>query len=68
MGHYSACRPSFHARVRSCSSLLPPPMTQLPHAKPLKPKPLIKWQLFTREKGINPKQQGKKVWDDERQA
>ncbi|KAI9428845.1 hypothetical protein H4582DRAFT_2066344 [Lactarius indigo] len=62
------CQPSFRARVRSCSLLLPPPMAQLLHVKPLKPKPLTKWQLLPREKGINLNQHVEKIWDDERQA
>ncbi|KAI3616661.1 hypothetical protein WG66_011438 [Moniliophthora roreri] len=47
---------------------LPPPITQLPRAKPLpKPKPPTKWELFAKAKGIQRKRRDKKVWDEERQ-
>ncbi|KZT71506.1 RRS1-domain-containing protein [Daedalea quercina L-15889] len=47
---------------------LPPPITQLPRAKPLpKPKPPTKWEQFAKAKGIQKKRKDKKVWDEERQ-
>jgi regulator of ribosome biosynthesis len=47
---------------------LPPPKTQLPRAKPLpKPKPLTKWELFAKAKGISHRKKEKKIWDEERQ-
>ncbi|KAF8639976.1 hypothetical protein AX17_001223 [Amanita inopinata Kibby_2008] len=47
---------------------LPPPIYQLPRAKPLpKPKPPTKWELFAAAKGIQKKRKDKKVWDEEKQ-
>ncbi|KAI0650485.1 ribosome biogenesis regulatory protein-domain-containing protein [Trametes meyenii] len=47
---------------------LPPPITQLPRAKPLpKPKPPTKWEQFAKAKGIQKKRKDKKVWDEEKQ-
>ncbi|KAM5534840.1 hypothetical protein V8D89_011556 [Ganoderma adspersum] len=47
---------------------LPPPMTQLPRAKPLpKPKPPTKWEQFAKAKGIQKKRRDKKIWDEEKQ-
>ena len=47
---------------------LPPPITQLPRAKPLpKPKPLTKWEKFAKEKGISHKKKEKAIWDEEKQ-
>lgn len=47
---------------------LPPPITQLPRAKPLpKPKPLTKWEKFAKEKGISHRKREKAVWDEEKQ-
>jgi hypothetical protein len=47
---------------------LPPPVTQLPRAKPLpKPKPLTKWEKFAKEKGISHRKKEKAVWDEEKQ-
>jgi len=47
---------------------LPPPVTQLPRAKPLpKPKPLTKWEKFAKEKGISHRKKEKPVWDEEKQ-
>ena len=48
---------------------LPPPVTQLPRAKPLpKPKPLTKWEKFAKEKGISHRKKEKSVWDEEKQG
>ena len=47
---------------------LPPPLTQLPRAKPLpKPKTLTKWEKFAKEKGISHRKKEKAVWDEEKQ-
>ncbi|KAL4243876.1 Ribosome biogenesis regulatory protein [Abortiporus biennis] len=47
---------------------LPPPVYQLPRAKPLpKPKPLTKWEKFAKAKGISKTKKDKKVWDEEKQ-
>ncbi|KAF8655337.1 hypothetical protein AX16_003110 [Volvariella volvacea WC 439] len=47
---------------------LPPPVFQLPRAKPLpKSKPKTKWELFAAAKGIQKKKRDKKVWDEEKQ-
>ena len=47
---------------------LPPPVTQLPRAKPLpKPKPPTKWEQFAKAKGIQKKRKDKKIWDEEKQ-
>ncbi|KAF8735446.1 hypothetical protein AX14_002031 [Amanita brunnescens Koide BX004] len=47
---------------------LPPPVYQLPRAKPLpKPKPPTKWERFAKAKGIQNKRKEKKVWDEEKQ-
>ncbi|KIL70305.1 hypothetical protein M378DRAFT_189851 [Amanita muscaria Koide BX008] len=47
---------------------LPPPVFQLPRAKPLpKPKPPTKWELFAKAKGIQKKRKEKRVWDEEKQ-
>jgi regulator of ribosome biosynthesis len=47
---------------------LPPPVYQLPRAKPLpKPKPPTKWERFAQAKGIQKKRKEKKVWDEEKQ-
>lgn len=47
---------------------LPPPVYQLPRAKPLpKPKPPTKWERFAKAKGIQKKKTEKKVWDEEKQ-
>ncbi|KAL1732548.1 ribosome biogenesis regulatory protein-domain-containing protein [Schizophyllum commune] len=47
---------------------LPPPVTQLPRAKPLpKPKAPTKWEAFAAAKGIQKRRKEKKVWDEERQ-
>ena len=49
-------------------ALLPPPVIQLPRAKPLpKPKPPTKWEKFAAAKGIQKKRKERKVWDDEKQ-
>ncbi|KAF9567375.1 RRS1-domain-containing protein [Agrocybe pediades] len=49
-------------------AILPPPVYQLPRAKPLpKPKPLTKWEQFAKAKGIQHKVRDKKVWDEEKQ-
>jgi regulator of ribosome biosynthesis len=48
--------------------VLPPPMLQLPRAKPLpKPKPPTKWERFAAAKGIQHKKRDRKVWDEEKQ-
>ena len=48
-------------------TLLPPPTTHLPRAKPLpKPKPPTKWERFAATKGIQKKRKDRKVWDEER--
>ncbi|KAL5530088.1 RRS1 [Sanghuangporus sanghuang] len=48
-------------------TLLPPPTTLLPRAKPLpKPKPPTKWERFAAAKGIQKKRKDRKVWDEER--
>ncbi|TFK63547.1 RRS1-domain-containing protein [Pluteus cervinus] len=47
---------------------LPPPIYQLPRAKPLpKPKAKTKWELFAAAKGIQKKTREKRVWDEEKQ-
>ncbi|KAK2466011.1 hypothetical protein APHAL10511_001652 [Amanita phalloides] len=47
---------------------LPPPVYQLPRAKPLpKPKPPTKWQRFAKTKGIQKTRKERKVWDEEKQ-
>lgn len=47
---------------------LPPPIMQLPRAKPLpKPKPLTKWEKFAKEKGISHRKKEKAAWDEEKQ-
>lgn len=47
---------------------LPPPITQLPRAKPLpKPKPMTKWEKFAKAKGIQHKTRDRKTWDEEKQ-
>lgn len=47
---------------------LPPPIYQLPRAKPLpKPKPPTKWERFAAAKGIQKKVREKRVWDEEKQ-
>ena len=47
---------------------LPPPILQLPRAKPLpKPKPPTKWDRFAAAKGIQKKRRERKVWDEEKQ-
>ncbi|PPR02658.1 hypothetical protein CVT24_002141 [Panaeolus cyanescens] len=49
-------------------AILPPPVYQLPRAKPLpKPKPPTKWERFAAAKGIQKKVRDKKVWDEEKQ-
>ncbi|KAH9482496.1 Ribosome biogenesis regulatory protein-like protein [Psilocybe cubensis] len=49
-------------------AVLPPPVFQLPRAKPLpKPKPQTKWEKFAAAKGIQHKVRDKKVWDEEKQ-
>ena len=49
-------------------AILPPPVFQLPRAKPLpKPKPPTKWEKFAAAKGIQHKVREKKVWDEEKQ-
>ncbi|KAF8914252.1 ribosome biogenesis regulatory protein-domain-containing protein [Gymnopilus junonius] len=49
-------------------AILPPPVYQLPRAKPLpKPKPPTKWEKFAAAKGIQHKVRDKKVWDEEKQ-
>ncbi|KAF8897762.1 ribosome biogenesis regulatory protein-domain-containing protein [Infundibulicybe gibba] len=49
-------------------AILPPPVYQLPRAKPLpKPKPPTKWEQFAAAKGIQKKVRDKKVWDEEKQ-
>jgi regulator of ribosome biosynthesis len=49
-------------------AILPPPVYQLPRAKPLpKPKPPTKWERFAAAKGIQKKVREKKVWDEEKQ-
>jgi len=49
-------------------AVLPPPVFQLPRAKPLpKPKPPTKWEKFAAAKGIQHKVRDKKVWDEEKQ-
>lgn len=49
-------------------AILPPPIYQLPRAKPLpKPKPPTKWEKFAAAKGIQHKVRDKKVWDEEKQ-
>ncbi|CAA7260127.1 unnamed protein product [Cyclocybe aegerita] len=49
-------------------AVLPPPVYQLPRAKPLpKPKPPTKWEMFAKAKGIQKKVREKKVWDEEKQ-
>jgi regulator of ribosome biosynthesis len=49
-------------------AVLPPPVYQLPRAKPLpKPKPPTKWEKFAAAKGISHKTKEKKVWDEEKQ-
>jgi len=48
--------------------VLPPPVYQLPRAKPLpKPKPPTKWEAFAAAKGIQKKVRDKKEWDEEKQ-
>jgi len=47
---------------------LPPPVYQLPRAKPLpKPKPMTKWEAFAKAKGIQHRVRDKKLWDEEKQ-
>src|ERR1700722_8393923 len=47
---------------------LPPPILQLPRAKPLpKPNPPTKWDRFAAAKGIQKKRRERKVWDEEKQ-
>ncbi|KAF8969338.1 RRS1-domain-containing protein [Flammula alnicola] len=49
-------------------AILPPPVYQLPRAKPLpKPKPQTKWEKFAAAKGIQHKVRDKKIWDEEKQ-
>jgi len=49
-------------------AVLPPPVFQLPRAKPLpKPKPPTKWEKFAAAKGVQHKVRDKKVWDEEKQ-
>uniref|UniRef100_A0A8C5L8U3 Ribosome biogenesis regulatory protein n=1 Tax=Jaculus jaculus TaxID=51337 RepID=A0A8C5L8U3_JACJA len=44
---------------------LPEPSTRLPREKPLpQPRPLTRWQQFTRPKGIRPKKKTNLVWDE----
>ncbi|THH12235.1 hypothetical protein EW145_g108 [Phellinidium pouzarii] len=48
-------------------TLLPPPTTLLPRAKPLPvPKPPTKWEQFARAKGIQNRRKDLKEWDEER--
>ncbi|KAL5487707.1 RRS1 [Sanghuangporus weigelae] len=48
-------------------TLLPPPTTLLPRAKPLpKAKAPTKWERFAAAKGIQKKRKDRKVWDEER--
>lgn len=49
-------------------TILPPPTTPLPRAKPLPtPKPPTKWEQFAATKGIQKKKRERAVWDEERQ-
>ena len=44
---------------------LPDPKSQLPRYQPLpKPKPLTRWEKYSREKGVSNKKRSRMVWDD----
>ncbi|CAL5025888.1 unnamed protein product [Urochloa decumbens] len=48
---------------------LPPPTTRLPREKHLpKPKPLTKWELFAKAKGITKRKKNKREWDEQTQS
>jgi regulator of ribosome biosynthesis len=49
----------------SIVAVLPPPTTILPREKPIpKPKPLTKWELFAKRKGIKKTKRSQMVYDE----